>query len=305
MQNRRQFLKVMSSSGLLLSTGAFPFQLFDTGEVTKITILHTNDVHSRIEPFPMDGGRNQGKGGAARRAEMIAGIRAQEENVLLLDSGDIFQGTPYFNFFGGELEFKLMSEMQYDVATMGNHDFDAGIDGFVKQMPHANFDFVVSNYRVEDTALSDYIKPFVIKEQAGIKIGIFGLGIELDGLVADAMCKGVQYEDPIAVAQKTATMLKGDYGCDYVICLSHLGYRYDEDRVSDVILAEATDSIDLILGGHTHTFLKTLSKKENKSGKPVFINQAGWGGMLLGRVDLYFENNKKTKCQTCKNLLVQ
>ncbi len=304
MQNRRQFLKAMSSSGLLLSTGAFPFQLFDTGEVTKITILHTNDVHSRIEPFPMDGGRNQGKGGAARRAEMIAGIRAQEENVLLLDSGDIFQGTPYFNFFGGELEFKLMSEMQYDVATMGNHDFDAGIDGFVKQMPHANFDFVVSNYRVEDTALSDYIKPFVIKEQAGIKIGIFGLGIELDGLVADAMCKGVQYEDPIGVAQKTATMLKGDYGCDYVICLSHLGYRYDEDRVSDVILAEATDSIDLILGGHTHTFLKTLSKKENKSGKPVFINQAGWGGMLLGRVDLYFENNKKTKCQTCKNLLV-
>lgn len=304
MQNRRQFLRAMSSSGLLLSTGSFPFQIFDHGEITKITILHTNDVHSRIEPFPMDGGRNQGKGGAAKRAKMIADIRAQEPNVLLLDSGDIFQGTPYYNFFGGELEFKLMSEMKYDVATMGNHDFDGGIDGFVRQMPHANFDFVVSNYKVADTALSEHIKPFVIKEQAGIRIGIFGLGIELDGLVADSMCKGVIYQDPIVVAQQTANVLRSDYGCDYIICLSHLGYRYDEHRVSDVILAEATDNIDLILGGHTHTFLKTISKKENKAKKPVFINQAGWGGMLLGRLDLFFENNKKTKCQTCKNLLV-
>ncbi len=302
---RRTFLKQMASSSALLVPGMFPYHLFESGEVTKLTLLHTNDVHSRVEPFPDDGGRNAGRGGAAKRAQLISQIRQEEKHVILLDSGDIFQGTPYFNFFGGEIEFKLMSEMQYDVATMGNHDFDAGIEGFVKQLPHANFPFVVSNYDVNDSGLYGHVLPYVIKQYEDVKVGVFGIGIELEGLVPDKMCQGVVYNDPIAVSQNMANRLRNDYNCDYVICLSHLGYSYREDRMSDVILAANTSNIDLILGGHTHTFLEQVQIKKNKLQKPVFINQAGWGGMMVGRLDIYFENNKKTKCQTCKNLFVE
>lgn len=305
MQSRRNFMKAMGKGGLLLGVNQFPFHLFDRGEVTKITLLHTNDVHSRVDPFPMDGGRNQGLGGVVSRAKLIEQIRSEEEHVLLMDSGDIFQGTPYFNFFGGEIEMKCMSEMSYDVATMGNHDFDAGIDGFVKQMKHANFPFVMSNYRVDDTALGEHLQDYLIKEVGGIRVGFFGLGIKLDGLVPESLCKGVIYQDPIVQAQRVANTLKHDEKCDVVICLSHLGYRYDEDWVSDVVLARETENIDLILGGHTHTFLKAMQTKKNKKGEAVFVNQAGFGGILLGRVDLYFENNKKAKCQSCKNLLVK
>ena len=305
MISRRKFINAMGTGGLMLGMDMFPFQMFDRGEVTKITILHTNDVHSRIDPFPMDGGRNEGMAGLAARHRLIEKIRAEEDNVLLLDSGDIFQGTPYFNFFGGEVEIKGMSKLGYDVATIGNHDFDGGIDGFVKQMPHADFDFVNSNYDVSDTALAPFMNDYVIKEVGGIRIGVFGLGIELEGLVPDKLCKGVIYQDPISQGQRVATHLKEEMNCDAVICLSHLGFKYEEDIVSDVILAKETNQIDLILGGHTHTFLDAMVTAKNKTDQAVFINQAGFGGLMLGRIDLYFENNKKTKCQTCKNLFVK
>jgi len=305
MQSRRKFIQAMWKGGLLLGVNQFPFHFFDRGEVTKLTILHTNDVHSRVDPFPMDGSRNEGLGGVVRRAKLIDSIRNEEENVLLLDSGDIFQGTPYFNFFGGEIEMKCMTEMSYDVATMGNHDFDAGIDGFIKQLQHADFPFVMSNYQVQDTALSEHLVDYVIKEIGGIQVGIFGLGIELEGLVPVTLSKGVIYQDPITQAQRVANRLKYEEKCDVVICLSHLGYSYREDKVSDVVLAKETDNIDLILGGHTHTFLKEMQTKKNKRGEAVFINQVGYGGILLGRIDLYFENNNKAKCQTCKNLFVK
>ncbi len=305
MISRRKFINAMGTGGLMLGVDLFPYRLFDKGEVTKITILHTNDVHSRIDPFPMDGGRNEGMAGLAARYRMIENIRAEEDNVLLFDSGDIFQGTPYFNFFGGEVEIKGMSKLGYDVATIGNHDFDGGIDGFVKQMPHADFDFVISNYDVSDTAMAPFLKEYVIKEVGGIRIGVFGLGIELEGLVPDKLCKGVVYHDPVSYGQRIATHLKEELRCDAVICLSHLGFKYEEDIVSDVVLAKETDNIDLILGGHTHTFLDAMVTTTNKSDQAVFINQAGFGGLMLGRIDLYFENNKKTKCQTCKNLFVE
>lgn len=296
----------MGTGGLMLGVDLFPFQLFDRGEVTKITILHTNDVHSRIDPFPMDGGRNQGKAGIAARLALVERIRKEEDHVLLLDSGDIFQGTPYFNFYGGEVEMKSMSMLKYDAATMGNHDFDAGIDGFVKQLPHADFPFVVSNYHVADTALNGHIKDYIIKKVGDIKVGIFGLGIGLEGLVPAKLCKDVRYLDPIEEAQRVADHLVQEMKCDAVICLSHLGFKYREPNlVSDIVLASETNNIDLILGGHTHTFLEQMVRQENKSGDAVFVNQAGYGGLLLGRIDLYFENNKKTKCQTCKNLLVE
>ncbi len=303
MMKRRLFLESMAKGGMVLASG-LPLGMFDKGEITKITILHTNDMHSRIDPFPMDGGRFQGLGGMAKRSALIKRLRNENEHVLLLDSGDIFQGTPYFNFYGGELEFSLMSDMKYDVATLGNHDFDAGLEGFTKQLKHANFDFVSSNYDCRDTLLEPHIAEYKIIEKAGIKFGIFGLGIELKGLVPEELTGGVKYLDPIATAQRTALTLKKEKACDYVICLSHLGFKYRENKVSDLDLASQTENIDLILGGHTHTFLREIVIKENLKGKPVCINQAGWAGILLGKIDIYFENNKKSQCKSCKNLRV-
>jgi len=306
MIQRRRFLKQTLGGSFLLATSSFPLSAFDNDPaITKLTILHTNDVHSRIDPFPMDGSRNEGMGGAAKRMEMIKNIRAKEKNVLLLDSGDIFQGTPYFNFFAGELEMKLMTEMRYDAATMGNHDFDAGIDGFHKQMPHAQFPFIVSNYNFDDTILNGKVSKYKILEIDGLKIGLIGLGIELNELVPEKLYKDTVYEDPIAKAEHYGRLFKEDMACDYVICLSHLGYKYNEEKVSDVILAENTSYLDLILGGHTHTFMRKPDIRKNKKNKEVVINQAGWAGILLGQVNVYFEKNKKGKCMSCKNSFVK
>ncbi len=306
MIERRQFLKQSIGSSLLIATSSFPLSAFDNDPaITKLTILHTNDVHSRIDPFPMDGGRNEGMGGAAKRMKMIEAVRAKEDNVLLLDAGDIFQGTPYFNFFTGELEMKLMTEMRYDAATMGNHDFDAGIEGFHKQMPLAEFPFIVSNYNFDDTILNGKISKYKIIEKAGLKIGLIGLGIELNELVPEKLYKKTVYENPIDKAEYYGRLLKEDMKCDYVICLSHLGYKYREDKVSDVVLAENTSYIDLILGGHTHTFMRKPDIRKNKKNNEVIINQAGWAGILLGQVNVYFEKNKKGKCVSCKNSFVK
>lgn len=303
--SRRDFISHLGLGGFLLTAGKFPLHAFtDDADITKITIMHTNDVHSRIEPFPNDGSRNAGLGGAARRAKMINTIRSANEHCLLFDSGDIFQGTPYFNFYGGELEIKLMSEMGYDACTMGNHDFDGGIDGFAGQLQHANFEVLISNYQFLNTPLENKTKLFKIFKKNGIKIGVFGLGIELEGLVPEKLYGATKYEDPISVANKMSNILKFDHKCDYIICLSHLGYEYDESKVSDVVLAQNTKNIDLILGGHTHTFMKEPRLVENSEHKVVTINQAGWAGILMGQIDLYFERNKKGKCVTCKNLEV-
>lgn len=301
---RRDFIKYTSNaSGLLFVNSAFPSWMYNP-EFTHLTILHTNDMHSRIDPFPNDGGRNSGLGGVTKRAALIKKIRAEEENILLLDAGDIFQGTPYFNFFGGEVEIKLMEEMGYDVATIGNHDFDGGIDNLVKQMKHGSFDIVNSNYNVEDNALSALIKKYVIKEKAGLKIGIFGLGIELESLVPESLYETTIYLDPIKQANKTAAHLKKEENCDLVICLSHLGYKYKGGKISDVSLAKQTRNIDIILGGHTHTFLQKPDLISDLDDQQVVINQAGWAGIMLGRLDLVFEKNKPGACTTCKNLLI-
>ena len=305
--NRRNFLQTFGTGIMVTSVGAFPLRaLAAEPEFIKLTILHTNDVHSRIEPFPMDGGRYQGLGGAARRAALIEQVRATEENVLLFDSGDIFQGTPYFNFYGGELEFKLMSEMRYDAATIGNHDFDAGIDGLYEQLPHANFPFISSNYDFSDTIMNGKTLPYKIFNIDKLKIGVLGVGIELEGLVPAALYQETRYLDPIEQANHTAAQLKGDEKCDYVICLSHLGYKYgnEPERPSDVILAARSKNIDLILGGHTDTFLDQPDVIANQDGKPVLINQVGWAGILLGRLDIIFERNRKNRCETCANIFV-
>lgn len=303
--HRRKFIKDITIGSSLLITRGFPLNAaLDDQQITKITVLHTNDFHSRIDPFPMDGSKNAGMGGAAKKAALIRKIREEEAHVYLFDSGDIFQGTPYFNFYGGELEIKLMSEMKYDAATIGNHDFDAGIDGFLKQLPHANFPFVCSNYAFDDTPLYDKTISYKIFDRGGVKLGVFGLGIELAGLVPKVLYGNTRYQDPIQIAEKTAFFLKNEAKCDYVICLSHLGYHYRNDKISDVRLATETTNINLILGGHTHTFMEKAQVLRNKIGQPVIINQAGWAGIMLGRLDLYFEKNKKSRCETCENLWV-
>lgn len=303
--DRRSFVRQSALSSLILTTGSYPLiASIHEPEITKLTILHTNDVHSRLDPFPMDGSKNEGLGGAAKRATLIKSIRAKEKNVLLLDAGDIFQGTPYFNFFGGEVEMKVMSEMGYDAATIGNHDFDGGIDGLEKQLVHANFPLLVSNYDFRDTVLNGKTKEYKIFYKGGIKIGVFGVGIELNGLVPESLTKNTQYSDPILAANRCSSILKNEEKCDFVICLSHLGYKYSENKVSDVVLAKCTTDIDLIIGGHTHTFMKEPDKVLNLANKPVLINQVGWAGIMLGRFDIFFEKNKKGKCITCKNLTV-
>jgi 5'-nucleotidase len=197
MINRRKFIKNGSIVAAATALSIDSLDAVASGEIKRLTILHTNDVHSRIEPFPMDGSRNQGLGGVARRSSLIKKIRAEEKNVLLLDAGDIFQGTPYFNLYGGELEIKLMSDMGYDAAAMGNHDFDNGVEGFYKQLPHANFPILVSNYDFSDTVLHQSTRPYKVFNKAGLKVGVFGLGIELKGLVGEKNYGGTVSRIPL------------------------------------------------------------------------------------------------------------
>lgn len=301
---RRDFIQ-KTAAGSALLTLPLPLLSFAGPKVKQLTILHTNDVHSHIDAFPADDTRNPNMGGVSRRAVLIENIRKENPNVLLLDAGDIFQGTPYFNYYGGELEFKLMSMMQYDLATMGNHDFDNGIDGFYAQLEHAKFDFVSANYDFKNTVLNGIVKPYKIFNKNGIKVGVFGLGIQLAGLVDKKMYKETVYNDPIETAQEMTRILKDQEKCDLIICLSHLGYSYREnsDKISDVKLAAATKNIDLIIGGHTHTFLDKPTVVKNLDGIDTLVNQVGCYGINLGRIDFYFDTDKN-KTQEGRTIIV-
>jgi len=271
----------------------------------RLTILHTNDVHSRLEPFPLDGGSNAGRGGVAARSALIRKIRSEQEHVLLLDAGDIFQGTPYFNIFKGEPELKAMSLMGYDAATMGNHDFDAGIDNFADQSAaHARFPIVISNYDFSGTPMEHRYVPRKVIRKGDLRIGITGVGIELEGLVPKQLYGCTQYLDPIAAADRQAERLRRKEGCDFVICLSHLGDAYKEGKVSDERLAHDTEHIDLIIGGHTHRFFDAPRLYRNKIGATVAVNQVGWGGLRLGRLDYVFQSGRAHKISDSSSLSV-
>jgi 5'-nucleotidase len=291
---RRDFIEKTAASTALLSLG-LSLSSFENKETKHLTILHTNDVHSYIDPFPANHPRNPNMGGVVRRAALIETIRKENPNVLLLDAGDIFQGTPYFNYYGGELEFKLMSMMKYDLSTIGNHDFDNGVEGLYAQMPHATFEFVSANYDFKNTVMDGLVKPYKIFNKNGIKVGVFGLGIELDGLVDKAMYKETVYNNPVETAQDMVRILKKENKCDLVICLSHLGYIYKEEpnKLCDLKLAAITQDIDLIIGGHTHTFLDKPTIVKNLVEKEVLVNQVGCYGINLGRIDFYLNNNKQ------------
>ena len=290
--NRRKFLKnsIYASAGIASSlciTGC------DYEKSTTITILHTNDVHSHITPFDNNHSEYPDQGGFSRRSALIEKVRKNNPNTLLFDAGDVFQGTPYFNLFEGELEFKLMSMLKYDAMTIGNHDFDNGISGLKKQIYHANFDFICSNYDFSNTILEGKTFKYKIYKKSNVKIGVFGLGIKLAGLVSKGLFKETKYLDPLKIAQEMTNQLKQNEKCDLVICLSHLGHRYkDENKICDHTIAKNTQDIDLIIGGHTHTFMQSPEVVMNKIGKEVLINQVGCFGLYLGKVDFEFYNNK-------------
>lgn len=286
--DRRSFL--INSAVLAAS---WPFSDFAKGPSRSLTVLHTNDLHSRIEPFPDDGRLYGGLGGAARRAALIAAIRKSTDNVLLLDAGDVFQGTPYFNYFGGELDYKLMSAMSYDATTLGNHDFDAGLAGLKKQLPHATFPHLIANYTFEQTPLANTFIPNKIFTKDQIKVGVFGIGIELNGLVSQPLFQQTIYLEPLQVAHEQVNILR-KRGAHFIICLSHLGFEYATPKISDKILADQVSGIDLIIGGHTHTFLEKPLLHNRSDGYACIINQVGWAGINLGRIDITFSKGHKT-----------
>jgi 5'-nucleotidase len=288
MQSRRDFLRLAtcSGAGFLLAPVQNPLS------ETVITVLHTNDTHSQIEPIPQND-LFGGKGGVARRATIVKRIRSENRNTLLVDAGDVFQGTPYFNLYKGEVEFRAMSEMGYDCMTLGNHEFDNGVASLAQALKFARFDIVSANYDVRGTALEEKVKPFVVREFSNVKVGIFGLGIKLEGLNAPSTYTGVKYLDPLDRAKRVIDDLKAT-GCVLIICLSHMGYypRPKRDEFGDSQLASKVDGIDLIVSGHTHTFMERPTVVKQPSGRDTLIFQVGRSGVNLGRVDFRIKYNK-------------
>ncbi|MBQ8224789.1 MAG: metallophosphatase [Bacteroides sp.] len=254
----------------------------------QLYILQTSDTHSRIEPFAaQSSNRNAGKGGVVRRATFVKQAREKHPNLLLFDCGDISQGTPYYNVFKGEVEVKLMNHMGYDAMTIGNHEFDFGLDNMARLFQLANFPVVCANYDVSGTVLEGLVKPYVVLEREGVRIGVFGLSPRLEGLVQAANCEGILYNDPIEAAQQVTNLLRTKEGCSVVICLSHLGFNtgtadghYDENLVAK------TQGIDLILGGHTHTYMEKPAIYLNAAGKNVPVMHVGGSGIYVGETTL-------------------
>lgn len=295
MSNRRTFLKQAAMSGGALSLGLFPQELFASGELVKLTIMHTNDMHCHLDPFPEDHAEFPGKGGLLRIASIVNQARKENPNLVLLDGGDMFQGTPYFNYFKGDLIVQVMSKIGYDAGTVGNHEFDNGLADISTAFSLANFPYVSSNYDFSDTILSGQIKRFHILKKGGIKIGIYGLGIELDGLVGKLNYGNTVYHNPLETALEMEHLLKKDHSCDLVICLSHLGYSYEHSKISDVTLAPQTKFTDLIVGGHTHSFLEKPEVLKNASGNPILVNQAGWAALAVGKIEFVFDRTGRMK----------
>ena len=291
---RREFIAGVTGAVVATSIG-WPSLVEAKNEVVKLTILHTNDVHSHIDPFENNHPKYPGMGGVARRSAIIKKIRSEERNVLLFDAGDIFQGTPYYNMYGGELELKLMSLMGYDAATIGNHDFDNGVSELANKLTFASFPMLNCNYNFDGTPMYGKSLPYKIFNKNGIRVGVFGVGIRLEGLVDSRLFGTTKYFDPIEPANKISTYIKTQKKCDLVICLSHLGHDYKEDKISDIRLASQSENIDLIIGGHTHTFIDEPLKIKNKNQKEVLVTQAGWAGLRLGRIDYHFEKRTGKK----------
>ncbi len=259
-----------------------------------ITILHTNDTHSQIDPLPANDRTYPGKGGVARRATLVKRVRKENPNTLLIDAGDAFQGTPYFNFYKGEVEYKAMSAIGYDVGTLGNHEFDNGVDALAAALKFAKFDLVSANYDVRGTLLEAIVKPYVVRTIAGVRIGLFGLGISPAALITPGNFKGITYHDPIEVSRHVVNELREREHCQIVVAMSHLGY-YQNPRagqVGDSQVAAQVDGIDFIASGHTHTFMERPVIVKQPGGQETVIFQVGKSGIYVGRVDFTLRNGK-------------
>lgn len=286
--DRRRFLGT-AGLGLTVLSGAFA----KVGSTPKLTILQTNDTHSRLDPFPMDGTKTQGLGGVARRKVLIDRIRSREEYTLLVDSGDMFQGTPYFNLYGGKPEIEALNRMGYEVATVGNHEFDNGVSGLESTMPLARFEWVSSNLDWSGAKnLAPLVKPWTTKEIGPFKVGLFGLLCELEGMVSPANHEGVVYLDPVDAARRCVSELKAE-GCNVIVCLSHIGYETgrEGEQLRDDRFPGKVEGVDLILGGHSHTFIDELVELPRRGGGVTRITQQGWAGMRLGKVDVELGRN--------------
>ena len=257
-------------------------------------VLHTSDTHSRIEPVSRQSAdRNAGLGGVVRRVSFVKQYRAEHPDVLLFDCGDFSQGTPYYNMFRGELEVKMMNLMGYDAMTIGNHEFDFGLENMARLFRMADFPVVCANYEVAGTPLEGLVKPYVVLERQGVRVGVFGLSPRVEGLVQAANCEGIVYRDPIPVAREMARLLRKEERCDVVICLSHLGlYGSGLGDAGDEVLAAQTEGIDLILGGHSHTFLERPAFYENASGQEVPVMHTGRNGVYVGELTLEIKKNQ-------------
>ncbi len=251
----------------------------------KLVILHTNDTHSQVEPH-----QTKDLGGYARRLGVIDSIRKVEKNVLLLDAGDFCQGTPYFNFFNGKIEIEAMNRMKYDAGTLGNHEFDNGMDSLLNVLKMAEFPIISANYDVSKTPLKPYVKEYIIKEYDGLKVGIFGIGVNPEGLIFKKNYKGMRFIDPIKKSEEVARFLKEKKKCDFVIGVSHTGNKAGDD-VTDYDIGKQSENIDLIVGGHSHEVILNKSVM-NKNGEPVIVVQVGKSGFYLGKVELFFNENK-------------
>jgi 5'-nucleotidase len=309
MTTRRNFLGASIAAGLSLSlprglrtlcapvreTIWAPLLEAQKGE-TLITILHTNDTHSQIDPILDNDKTYPGKGGVARRATLVKRVRKENPNTLLIDAGDVLQGTPYFNFYKGEVEYKAMSLIGYDAGTIGNHEFDNGVEALAKAMQFANFDIVSTNYDIRGSALESKVKTYAVKEVGGLRIGLFGLGIRPEGLITPDNFKPLQYLDPVRMARGVTKLLREQERCTLVLGMSHLGYYADpkNGEVGDTQVAAQVDGIDFIASGHTHTFMEKPVLQKNPSGKDTIVFQVGRSGIYVGRIDFTISKGKVT-----------
>ena len=305
MINRRRFLKSSLITGAALAVpsslvspkgwSALAEPLLDVaaGEVL-ITILHTNDTHSQIDPVSESDKTWGGKGGVARRATLVKRIRKESPNTLMVDAGDVFQGTPYFNFYKGEVEYKSMSLIGYDVVTLGNHDFDNGVNALAAAMKFANFDFVSTNYDVRGTVLEARVKSYAVRTLGGVRVGLFGLGISPDNLITPQNFQGVKYMDPVQMARGVVRLLREQEKCQLVVGMSHLGYYANprNNEIGDTQVAAQVSGIDFIASGHTHTFMEKPVLQKNPEGKDTIIFQVGKSGIYVGRIDFKMKDGK-------------
>lgn len=258
----------------------------------KLVILHTNDTHSQVEPSEKSTLATSNMGGYARRMGVISKIRKEEKNVLLLDAGDYWQGSPYFNFYNGRIEIDALNRMKYDATTLGNHEFDNGVDTLAAVISGLKIPLISSNYDLSSSPVAPFVKPWIIVKKQGLKIGIMALNVNPESLILENNYKGLNYLDPVDKAREVSEYLKVNKKCDLVICLSHLGSDSTSKVVNDFEIAAKTRYIDVIIGGHSHTLLEK-TKTKNENGQNVTIAQMAKSGFYLGRIDLVVEKKKR------------